>query len=446
MRSGGPSVQNPFSRRPVEVPGLAVLRRPVRSATLSPAMSHRAVSFLAGTKCDAVTGHVAPCCQLPRRHEVRRCHRPCRTVLSASSLTRSVTLSPAMSHRAVSFLAGTKCDGHRPCRTVLSAFSPAQSATLSPAMSHRAVSFLAGTKCDAVTGHVAPYCQLSRRHEVRRCHRPCRTVLSAFSPTRSATLSPAMSHHAVSFLAGTKCDAVTGNVVPCCQLSRRHEVRRCHRPCRTVLSAFLPARSATLSPAMLHRAVSFLADTKCDAVTGHVAPCCQLSRWHEVRRCHRPCRTVLSAFSLARSTTLSPAMSHRAVSFLAGTKCDAVTGHVAPCCQLPRRHEVRRCHRPCHTVLSASSPAQSATLSPAMSHRAVSFLADTKCDAFFQRALCSHHAHSGISNETKNIWNERIENLKATINRCPTTHRTRRGLLNIIGTLSNTLFGTATED
>ena len=66
--------------------------------------------------------------------------------------------------------------------------------------------------------------------------------------------------------------------------------------------------------------------------------------------------------------------------------------------------------------------------------------------SFFQRALRSHHAYSGISNETKNIWNERSENLKATINRRPTIHRTRRGLLNIIGTLSNTLFGTATED
>ena len=65
---------------------------------------------------------------------------------------------------------------------------------------------------------------------------------------------------------------------------------------------------------------------------------------------------------------------------------------------------------------------------------------------FFQRALRSHHTYSGISNETKNIWNERIENLKATINRRPATHRTRRGILNIIGTLSNTLFGTATED
>ena len=64
----------------------------------------------------------------------------------------------------------------------------------------------------------------------------------------------------------------------------------------------------------------------------------------------------------------------------------------------------------------------------------------------FQTSLLRHYVYQGISNVTKTIWDERINNIKATItNTHTTTRRRRRGLINIIGEISHTLFGTATE-
>ena len=59
----------------------------------------------------------------------------------------------------------------------------------------------------------------------------------------------------------------------------------------------------------------------------------------------------------------------------------------------------------------------------------------------FQNTLKQHNI---ISNITKAIWQQRITDIKTTIK--DAHRRNRRGLINIIGTLSNKLFGTATED
>ena len=61
----------------------------------------------------------------------------------------------------------------------------------------------------------------------------------------------------------------------------------------------------------------------------------------------------------------------------------------------------------------------------------------------FQSTLAKHDR---ISNITKSIWQQRITDIKTTINDTPVPQRNRRGLINFIGVLSNKLFGTATED
>ena len=60
----------------------------------------------------------------------------------------------------------------------------------------------------------------------------------------------------------------------------------------------------------------------------------------------------------------------------------------------------------------------------------------------FQQIL---YTHERISNLTKSIWNQRILYIKSTMTIRSTNRRTRRGLVNIVGLLSNRLFGTATE-
>ena len=60
----------------------------------------------------------------------------------------------------------------------------------------------------------------------------------------------------------------------------------------------------------------------------------------------------------------------------------------------------------------------------------------------FQQIL---YTHERISNLTKSIWNQRILDIKSTMTIRSTNRRTRRGLVNIVGLLSNRLFGTATE-
>ena len=55
------------------------------------------------------------------------------------------------------------------------------------------------------------------------------------------------------------------------------------------------------------------------------------------------------------------------------------------------------------------------------------------------------YEHNRISNLTKSIWAQRINDIKSTMIATPIHRRTRRGLVNIVGLLSNRLFGTATE-
>ena len=55
------------------------------------------------------------------------------------------------------------------------------------------------------------------------------------------------------------------------------------------------------------------------------------------------------------------------------------------------------------------------------------------------------YEHNRISNLTKSIWAQRINDIKSTMIATPIHRRTRRGLVNSVGLLSNRLFGTATE-
>ena len=61
----------------------------------------------------------------------------------------------------------------------------------------------------------------------------------------------------------------------------------------------------------------------------------------------------------------------------------------------------------------------------------------------FQKVL---YQHNRISNITKDMWNQRINEIKSTISVTNVKRRHSRGLIDIIGTISNKLFGTATED
>ena len=61
----------------------------------------------------------------------------------------------------------------------------------------------------------------------------------------------------------------------------------------------------------------------------------------------------------------------------------------------------------------------------------------------FQNVL---YQHNRISNITKDMWNQRINEIKSTISVTNVKRRHGRGLINIVGTISNQLFGTATED
>ena len=60
----------------------------------------------------------------------------------------------------------------------------------------------------------------------------------------------------------------------------------------------------------------------------------------------------------------------------------------------------------------------------------------------FQKVL---YAHNRVSNLTKSTWAQRIHDIKSTMKATPIHQRTRRGLVNVVGLLSNRLFGTATE-
>ena len=66
----------------------------------------------------------------------------------------------------------------------------------------------------------------------------------------------------------------------------------------------------------------------------------------------------------------------------------------------------------------------------------------------FLTYLKRHHAYMGLDNQTKAIWEERISVIQNSMKEyAPNIRkRTRRGLINIIGTVANKLFGTATED
>ena len=61
----------------------------------------------------------------------------------------------------------------------------------------------------------------------------------------------------------------------------------------------------------------------------------------------------------------------------------------------------------------------------------------------FQNVL---YQHNRISNITKDMWNQRINEIKSTISVTNVKRRHGRGLIDIVGTISNKLFGTATED
>ena len=61
----------------------------------------------------------------------------------------------------------------------------------------------------------------------------------------------------------------------------------------------------------------------------------------------------------------------------------------------------------------------------------------------FQNVL---YKHNRISNITKAMWNQRINEIKSTISVTNVKRRHSRGLIDIVGTISNKLFGTATED
>ena len=60
----------------------------------------------------------------------------------------------------------------------------------------------------------------------------------------------------------------------------------------------------------------------------------------------------------------------------------------------------------------------------------------------FQQVI---YAHNRISNLTKPIWAQRIHDIKSTMKATPIHQRMRRGLVNVVGLLSNRLFGTARE-
>ena len=60
----------------------------------------------------------------------------------------------------------------------------------------------------------------------------------------------------------------------------------------------------------------------------------------------------------------------------------------------------------------------------------------------FQQVL---YVHNSISNLTKSIWAQRIRDIKSIRKATPTHQRTRQGLVNVVGLLSNRLFVTATE-
>ena len=55
------------------------------------------------------------------------------------------------------------------------------------------------------------------------------------------------------------------------------------------------------------------------------------------------------------------------------------------------------------------------------------------------------YEHNRISNLTKSVWTQRINDIISTMIATPIHRRTRRGLVNTVGLLSNILFGTATE-
>ena len=61
----------------------------------------------------------------------------------------------------------------------------------------------------------------------------------------------------------------------------------------------------------------------------------------------------------------------------------------------------------------------------------------------FQNVL---YQHNRISNITKDMWNQRINEIISTISVTNVKRRHGRGLIDIVGTISNKLFGTATED
>ena len=61
----------------------------------------------------------------------------------------------------------------------------------------------------------------------------------------------------------------------------------------------------------------------------------------------------------------------------------------------------------------------------------------------FQNVL---YQHNRISNISKDMWNQRINQIKSTISVTNVKRRHSRGLIDIVGTISNKLFGTATED
>lgn len=64
----------------------------------------------------------------------------------------------------------------------------------------------------------------------------------------------------------------------------------------------------------------------------------------------------------------------------------------------------------------------------------------------FRNVLHSHHQLNALSNVTREIWEERIQQIETTmLASTPTNTRMRRGLLNVFGEISRKLFGTATE-
>ena len=64
----------------------------------------------------------------------------------------------------------------------------------------------------------------------------------------------------------------------------------------------------------------------------------------------------------------------------------------------------------------------------------------------FRETLRSHHELNALSNITREIWEQRIREIESTMTTvAPGDVRVRRGLLDIIGDISNKLFGIATE-